>query len=264
MEETLTSSSNNIDTLSIEMELISIDISLYIDKEYSILDSVYVRDMIMVDIWTHYQTVTMSGNSDSETYDIITNKDYKSIIGLMFNNYDSHYSTVMLIYTIIRYKYPDRRVIILFREEYEEYEDVELYYVSNDWNGYIPKGYKNICSAKEFMEYTMSYVPPTVEGIVSRWPQLSDYIDNLMEIHPNVDDAYDNHNPIYHGMDELSRIRLMESLVASYSYPIYEKIFSHLPPAYEPRSRRYIDKQHRYYTYIRNGTYISRSLIVHR
>jgi hypothetical protein len=174
------------------MELISLDLSLYIDDKYSILNDPYVRMMVLA-IGYEVHILCTSGIN----YNDLHNKKYSSILRELVKKKITCYSSIsfpLLIYAIVRYRYPDRKVCMLYSQLGIDGNgsEIELYYLSSDWNGYIPKEYIPISTTQQVLEYlsicTYHNLVWTYKDITDRVPEMEGRID--IEDPTNEDTLY--------------------------------------------------------------------------
>jgi hypothetical protein len=221
------------------MEAVPLELADYIDEDYTILDDLYVRQMVLICGFDHYSFDYLYLDDANSIRDL----DYISILNALLETKTRLPSYTMLIYTIVRYVHPHRKVAILYGapEEEDRPTDLDLFYLSYDWNGEIPDGYVNICSADELMEFISNGNVWTIDDLIVAVPQIEDKIDEIMSNYITVSLMIANIEKYDISYDDAHFI--IESISFIRQYPMYKKIFTLLPPyPCAQRSRRYIDR----------------------
>jgi len=195
--------------------------------------------MIVVCGYDHYSSGHISIDKVS-----IRDHDYVAILNALLECNDRLYSYTMLIYTIVRYLYPHRKVSIEYGAEASDDDlpmTLDLFYLSYDWNGDNIEGYITICSADQLMDFVADDNLWRLEDLIESMPDIEDRLDELMsdyvavtEIEPIGTDKY-NIDP-----DDASYVIGSISLIKQYE--LYVTIFTELPPyPCGNRSRRYVN-----------------------
>jgi hypothetical protein len=217
---------------------VSTDIEKYIDEDYTILEDSYVRDMIMACGWEYFEMGYLTQTSKS----VFAEKRYIEILDDIVNTGIIMDSYIMVIYTIVRFLYPQRKVIIVYKTDQEE-PRLELYYVSRDWNGQIDEGYVMICTVSQLLTYMSAYeggnYAVTMSDLVKRVPEVYDHIYKIYDNHMTLDEL--STSTYMRNVPERSIADIIISMNLMRQYPIYKKIFNRMPPACKSGSRRYID-----------------------
>jgi hypothetical protein len=219
------------------MELVLTDLSLYVDDKYTILNDPYVRMMVLAIGYDSYMIELI----DIE-YTSLMNKEYITILESILRGSSEDVTTTMLVYTIVRYLYPHRKVGIFYRQpsrESEKNHSIELYYLDYNWNNDIPEGCTSISTIDELMKsivlsfHTDSFLSLTwkVEEVLDRVPDLEDGIEELISTHPIqgvIGEAFE--------LEEQLSYWVSDSLTLIRDFPIYDRIMKELPP-YNSRYR---------------------------
>jgi hypothetical protein len=233
MISTSTSSSNNIDILSIEiMNRILIDTSDYLNRMDQILsiDTDLMNKMILIasyDIYIHWD-----GSLDDNNIDIeyIIEEDYRSLLTYILHSEYAYHSTILLIYTINRYLYPNMVICIGVSGG-----DMILY----EWSSYVAMGYRNICNINDLVGFLT-----TQEGWKGELPEWSDTDITVMI------PSYGGEGPYYdmrlnvleyiedNDIDRETKRRLYTSILVSSNIDTYKLLMKELPP-YCYKGRRY-------------------------
>jgi hypothetical protein len=219
------------------MELISTDLSLYIDRDYSVLESPYVRSVVMILGWDTY-TFNLGDPDNEITYEMLSDNMYEDILeGLIGADHSDDGSYHLLIYTIVRWLYPQRKVGIFVDDK----GDINLYYLNIGWER-MSKDYTPICTGEELLEriYYISshdHTPAlTYEEVIERVPESKDFIDDMIN---GGDIPF-----ITHGMrlDSEEEHWLLLSVLLIINRNTYIIILENLPPSSCKVSKeRYMD-----------------------
>lgn len=218
------------------MELIPLELSLYLDNDMKVLNDLYVRNMILVSGWESY----IAGSLYVRRRDL----QYKLYRAILFNLSRSRkriVSNVILVYTMVRYLYPHRKVGMFLSKK----NVIELYYLDYNWNNDIPEGYTNIYNIEDLMRSIALYgaiynglIPVwKYEDIVEKVPELKDRIRDMTSIHMGV-------MTISHEIvDELQldagiEVWMDVSISLIRDYNVYDRIMKDIPPYSSIRRKR--------------------------
>jgi hypothetical protein len=217
------------------MEPIPLDLSLYLDDSMSVIKSEYVRMMTLA---TGYESYVFYGSQVG--YTDLEDKDYSKILSILSRSKYNTISYVLLIYTIVRFLYPNRPTGIFYNKNQNQ---IQLCWLEYNWYSQIPKGYIPICTRSDLLKY-MSL--STDQNPVSKYNEI---VDRIPEIEGRVKDlASTDSDTLFLPytmsvdmiIDDNEQLWLEESMALYRNKHSYSKIMNDLPPY------NCIDKKRRY------------------